>query len=98
LNIFYGASISTMLPVQGFFGGKLTIIRPLYMADEDLVRRYASTMGWPEINLGCPTAGSSKREKIKGMLNHLYRSNSKIKGNIFHALQNVKTEYLLNGR
>jgi len=95
LNIFYGASISTMKPVQEFFEGKLSIIRPLFMIDADLIRRYAAMMDWPDIQLGCPTAGSSKREEIKTMLHHFYRSNRKIKGNIFHALHNVKVEYLL---
>jgi tRNA 2-thiocytidine biosynthesis protein TtcA len=95
LNVFYGASISTMVPVQGLFGGKLTVIRPFYLVDEDLIRRYAQLMDWPEISLDCPTAGSSKREEIKNMLKHFYRSNRKIKGNIFHALQNVNAEYLL---
>ena len=38
LNVFYGASISTMLPVQEFFGGELTAIRPLYLIDEDLIQ------------------------------------------------------------
>ena len=95
LNVFYGASISTMVPVQDFFGGRLTAIRPFYMVDEDLIRRYAQLMDWPEISLDCPTAGSSKREEVKNMLKHFYRSNRKIKGNIFHALQNVNAEYLL---
>ena len=95
LNVFFGASISTMLPVQELFQGKLTIIRPLYLVDEDLLRRYAQSLDWPEINLGCPTAGSSKREEIKNMLKRFYRSNKKIKGIIFHALQNVDPEYLL---
>ncbi len=95
LNIFYGASVSTMLPVQDFFQGKLTVIRPLYMLEEDRIRKYAQSMPWPEINMGCPTAGASKREDIKRMLKEFYRTNKKIKGNIFHALQNVKMEYLL---
>ena len=95
LNIFYGATISTMLPVQELFGGKLTVIRPLYLVEEDLIRRYADEMECPRIELGCPSAGASKREEIKAMLNGFYRNNRKIKGNIFHALQNVKTEYLL---
>ena len=94
INVFYGASVSTMLPVQKFFDGKLTAIRPLYLVDEDLISRYARVMEWPEIQLGCPTAGHSKREDIKRMLHQFYRSNKKIKGNIFHALQNVKPEYL----
>ena len=95
LNVFYGASISTMVPVQRFFDGRLSIIRPFYTVEKDLIWRYANSMGWPEIDLGCPTAGSSKREDVKQMLNQFYRSNRKIKGNIFHALQNVKPEYLL---
>jgi len=95
LNVFYGASISTMVPVQGLFGGKLTVIRPFYLVDEDLIHRYAQLMDWPEISLDCPTAGSSKREEVKNMLKLFYRSNRKIKGNIFHALQNVNAEYLL---
>jgi tRNA 2-thiocytidine biosynthesis protein TtcA len=95
MNVFYGASVSTMMPVQEFFEGKLHVIRPLFMVDSDLIRRYATLMGWEAIDLGCPTAGSSKREEIKNMLNQFYRSNRKIKGNIFHALQNVRPEYLL---
>ena len=35
------------------------------------------------------------REEVKKMLKGFYRSNRKIKGNIFHALQNVNSEYLL---
>ena len=96
LNVFYGASISTMLPVQEFFKGDLTVIRPLYLVDESTIRRYAQTMEWPDIELGCPTAGSSKREEIKEMLTRFYRSNKKIKGNIFHALKNVNPDYLLS--
>lgn len=95
LNVFYGASISTMQPVQPLFGGELTVIRPLYLADEGLIIRYAASMALPKIDLGCPTAGSSKRQDIKNMLDGMYRSNRKIKGNIFHALHNVNMEYLL---
>lgn len=94
INVFYGASVSTMLPVQSLFGGKVKIVRPLYLVDEDRLRRYAKAMGWPAIDLGCPTAGSSKRQAVKGLMNHLYKTNRKIRGNIFHALQNVKPEYL----
>ena len=95
LNVFYGASISTMLPVQELFKGKLTLIRPLYLIEQDLIQRYVKSMGWNTIKLGCPTSGSSKREEIRSMLKGFYRSNRKIRGNIFHAMQNVNTEYLL---
>jgi len=98
LNVCYSAAISTMLPVQDFFGGEITVIRPLYLIEEDLIRRYARGMGWSQIDLGCPTSGASKREEIRQMLHALYRSNRKVKGNIFHALQNVNLDYLPNGQ
>lgn len=94
LNILYGASVSTMLPVQELFNGKLVVIRPLYLLDERIIRKYTELMGWPVIDLGCPTSVSSKRVAVKQMLNSLYRGNRKIKGNIFHALQNVEPDYL----
>lgn len=94
LNILYSGSISTMLPVQDFFEGRFKIIRPLYMVDEELINKFFQSMKWPHIDIGCPLSDSSKRRKIKELLNQLYRQNKKIKGNIFHAIHNVKLEYL----
>lgn len=94
LNIFFGGSISTMMPLQDFFKGAVTVIRPFFMLDEQLIARYAKEMNFPVIKMGCPTEGVSKREDIKKMLLGFYRTNRKIKGNIFHAIRNVKPEYL----
>lgn len=94
LNLFYGGSISTMLPVQSFFNGAVTAIRPLYQVGEELLSRFARDMGWQGIDLGCPTSGNSKRQEIKEILSRLYRENPKVRGNIFHALKNVRSDYL----
>jgi tRNA 2-thiocytidine biosynthesis protein TtcA len=94
LNILYGGSISTMLPVQELFKGKVRIIRPFYLMDEGLIKRYSGQMGWPLIDMGCPTSGNSKREEIKKLLEGLYHKNEKIKGNICHAMRNVRQDYL----
>jgi tRNA 2-thiocytidine biosynthesis protein TtcA len=64
------------------------------MIPERMIQKYARLMGWSKIDMGCPTAGVSKREDIKQMLKGLYRTNKKIEGNIFHAIRNVKPEYL----
>ncbi|MGD8257736.1 MAG: ATP-binding protein [Desulfobacterales bacterium] len=95
LNICYAGEISTMLPAQKMFQGRFTLIRPLAFANEDLIRRYASERHLPVFENPCPTAKTSKRREIKMLLNQLYRSNRKIKGNIFRAMSHVKPEYLL---
>ncbi len=95
LNICYAGEIRTMVPCQPFFKGKLTVIRPLAYADEDALRRFAVEMRWPIKENPCPTAGKTKRAEIKTLLQQLYDSNKKIKGNIFRSMRHVKMDYLL---
>ncbi|MFP4444713.1 MAG: ATP-binding protein [Desulfosudaceae bacterium] len=95
LNMCYAGEISTMLPVMPMFGGLVTIIRPLTLVDENQTRLFAEENDFPAFDNPCPTTGSSQRRKIKIMLQELYRHNKKIKGNIFRAMGNVKTDYLL---
>jgi len=95
LNIFYAGEISTMVPSQTFFQGIFTVIRPLAFADESLINMFARDQELPEFINPCPSAKNSKRQQIKALLNDLYRSNKKIKGNIFRSLSHVRTDYLL---
>lgn len=95
MNMCYAGEISTMKPSQSFFEERFTVIRPLAYADEDSITRFARSMGFPEFVNSCPTAGVSKRQEVKTMLKKLYRSNRKIRGNIFRSMSHVRTDYLL---
>lgn len=94
LNMCYGGQISTMLPCQPLFNGRLTLIRPLAFLDEAQITRFAQARGFPIFENPCPTAGTSRRTQIKMMLDCLYRTNRKIKGNIFRSMSHVNPEYL----
>lgn len=95
LNMCYAGEISTMVPYQPLFKGKAIVIRPLAFTDEALIRRFGREQAFPEFINPCPSAGTSKRQEIKGILKQLYRGNEKIKGNIFRALSHPKLDYLL---
>ncbi len=95
LNICYGGEISTMVPLQSLFKGLITIIRPLAFADEEIIQSFVKEMDFPVFMNPCPSADHSKRNEIKKWLDQLYRTNKKIKGNIFRAMSNVKSDYLL---
>jgi tRNA 2-thiocytidine biosynthesis protein TtcA len=97
LNTFYSGEISTMVPHQILFGGKLAIIRPLALVEEAKVRSYASLRALPELKDGCPTRGTTRRGQIKYLLGELDKVDRRIKKNIFAALGNVRGEYLLHG-
>ncbi len=95
LNIFYSAEISTMLPVQPLFNGKITLIRPLALLEERKIERFAKEMGLPYFPCGCPASGRSKRKKVKELIRALEKENRRVKGNIFRALSNIKLDYML---
>ncbi|MFH1135898.1 MAG: ATP-binding protein [Pseudomonadota bacterium] len=96
LNIFFGGQISSMTPVQDFFGGALTVIRPLCLTPEEKIRRYARNLGLPVVENGCPSDNNSQRRIIKSIIDGLAKSNEKVRGNIFRALQNCRPDYLLD--
>lgn len=95
LNMCYAGEISTMVPSQTFFQNKFTLIRPLAFVEERVIRRFAEESGFPDFINPCPTSRVSKRREINLLLKQLYRSNRKVKGNIFRAMRRVKTDYLL---
>jgi len=96
INMFYGREISTMMPKQSIFDGKLHIIRPLAYLKEELVKKYSRERQFPAAKNDCPTSLSSKRVYIKNLLNELERDNKAIRENIYKAMSHVKPDYLLS--
>jgi tRNA 2-thiocytidine biosynthesis protein TtcA len=96
LNIFYSAEISTMLPLQSLFKGKVTLIRPLALLEEKKIERFAREMGLPFGPSGCPNSGKTKRKVVKDLIETLSKKDRRVKGNIFRALSNIKSDYTLS--
>lgn len=94
INLFYGREISTMMPDQAVFQGKLHIIRPFAYISEELIKKYGRERGFPVIENACPTSKTSKRLYIKNLLNTLEKDNNDIRENIYKALRHVKIDYL----
>ncbi|MBN1546216.1 MAG: tRNA 2-thiocytidine(32) synthetase TtcA [Syntrophaceae bacterium] len=94
INLFYGREISTMMPVQSIFGGKMHIIRPLSFIREGLIKKYAAERGLPVYKNPCPSSNDSKRANVKNLLNEMEKDNRKVRDNILRAMTHVKTDYL----
>jgi tRNA 2-thiocytidine biosynthesis protein TtcA len=94
INLFYGREISTMLPDQTIFGGKLHIIRPLAYIREELVKKYGRERGFSAVDNSCPTSRTSRRRYIKELLTDMERDNPRVRDNIWKSLGHVKTDYL----
>ena len=95
LNMCYSGEMAAMLPKQPFFDGRLIVIRPLALLEQKQIKKFGLKMGFPEIVNPCPSSRRSSRREIKTLLEGLYAANRKIKGNIFRAMSNVRSDYLL---
>lgn len=95
LNLLYGGNISTMVPKQILFDGRLTIIRPLCFLEKKDIEAIGSLINMKAVQNPCPLAADSRREKVRVLLETLCKDEKAIKSNIFAALGNVKQDYLL---
>lgn len=95
MNMFYHGELSTILPVQEMFKGKLHIIRPLILVEKTLISRFVEKKNWKIIKNPCPFAKETKRKFVEEFLEtRVYSLGPKIKRNIATAIFNPKFEYL----
>jgi tRNA 2-thiocytidine biosynthesis protein TtcA len=98
INTLYSGNISTMLPCQELFAGRLSLIRILSYLDKKEVLAIAEMAGIEPITECCPLAGTTRRTIVRELLTAVYDRIPGAKGSLFAALGNVRNEYLLAGR
>ena len=94
INICYGAQVAGMVPRQEFFDGELTVIRPLALVPAQSILRVCRNLGLPILQSNCPSAALNRRMEVRRMLEGIFRQNSKVRGNIYHAMSNINLDYL----
>ncbi len=94
MNLFFRGEFSTMMPVQSFFGGKLSIIRPLCEVEERDVERLARHYPLPVIPGNCPRKDLNRRILMKDILRQLRRESRQVKENIYRSAWNINADYL----
>jgi len=96
LNLLYGGNLSTMVPKQEFFGGKLTLIRPLAFLTKTDIRSLGDDFNLSPVANPCPLSNQSKRQEIRQLLEKsIYSLDPSTRATIFTALANVRPDYLL---
>lgn len=99
LNLFYSGKLAAMPPKLRSDDGRNVVIRPLLLAAEEEIEKYAIEQGFPIIP--CNLCGSQEnlhRARMKSLVNRLHAENPKVKGNIIAALANLQPTHLLDGR
>ncbi|RKY33457.1 MAG: hypothetical protein DRP68_02285 [Candidatus Omnitrophota bacterium] len=95
MNLLFFGEVSAMKPKIELFEGRLTIIRPLcYIEKKDLIN-FANRLNLDYTNYRCSYGKDSRRELIKAIIKKTEESCPYVKKNIFNALKNIKTDYLI---
>jgi len=95
LNLCYAGNISTMVPRQDLFRGKLAIIRPLAYLSKNEIEELGSRLGLQPVRSFCPLSEHTKRRDIRIFLEKMYQEFPGSRRHIFAALANVRMDYLL---
>ena len=96
MNMFCNGEISTMNPNQEMFKGKISIIRPMCLVEEDMIKTYAKESELPDQLCKCPFGKDSKRKYMKNLLKELEENipGYNVKSNIYNSLARIKKDYV----
>ena len=99
LNVLYAGNFKTMLPklqADNFEG--IELIRPLYLVEEEHIKRFIRYTGlWP-LNCACMVAAKktgNKRYEIKDLIKSLGENFKDVEKSIFKAAENVNIDSVL---
>ena len=95
MNLFFQGEISSMVPKQELFKGKITLIRPLAYVEEHLIKRFAKETKLGHDTCVCPHSITSSRNLVGKIIRNLEKTCPDVKKNIFRSLKRVKKDYLL---
>ncbi|GIX40594.1 MAG: tRNA 2-thiocytidine biosynthesis protein TtcA [Leptospiraceae bacterium] len=92
LNLFFAGKLSTMKPVYLAKKTNIRIIRPLYAVAEDWIQSFVQLKQWNVLpcNL-CNNITNSQRKRIKMMLENFSKDYPHIKSSLYRAIE----KYLL---
>ena len=86
LNLYEGGSVRGMAMKESFFGGALSVIRPLMRVEKSVIARAVNQWELPLWDNPCPSAFDSRRKEVMDDFWALAKRNKRLKQNVFNAL------------
>ncbi|AMK11625.1 tRNA lysidine(34) synthetase [Pseudodesulfovibrio indicus] len=86
MNVVQNGRADGLSANEPFFGGNLNVIRPTMLLDKKTVIKAAQQWELPVWENVCPSNGFTKRDEIHEWLRSMWRTDKRIKNNIFNAI------------
>jgi tRNA 2-thiocytidine biosynthesis protein TtcA len=90
LNLFYSGRLESMEARVEFFGGRITVIRPLFYVPKEELARFAQASGFPSPPPHCPNSLTSRRARVQAILQDLESDHRGARSNLLRALRRAK--------
>lgn len=95
INAFYSGNVSTMVPRQDLFEGRLSLIRILAYLDKSEILSIGRLLDLEPVDSYCPIGEDSRRETVRSLLVQICKQIPDARNSIFSALGNVRDGYML---
>ena len=95
INALYSGNVSTMVPRQDLFQGKLSLIRILAYLEKKDVIEIGKLIKVEPVASYCPIGEDSRRETVRALLEQICEQVPDARNSIFSALGNVRDGYML---
>jgi tRNA(Ile)-lysidine synthase TilS/MesJ len=87
MNLFAEGRLGCFAPKAYLSRRDLTLIRPLVLTPENLIRQTARRLDFPVLKSPCPEDGHTAREDMKNFLSERERADKGFKERIFNAMK-----------
>jgi len=92
LNLVQGGRVDALSSRESFFGGKLTLVRPLLFVEKKFIRKAAKDWSLPVFDNPCPAALTSRRAELSGRMRLLSGGDKRLDANIVSALRRFQLD------
>jgi tRNA 2-thiocytidine biosynthesis protein TtcA len=87
LNLFRNGRVEGLSAKEPFFGGELTVIRPLLLLEKPVIRKAAKQWDLPVWDNPCPSAKTSQRVRTEAWVQGVVGKNAAMHGSVYGALR-----------
>lgn len=94
MNMLYHGSVSSLPYKLRMFEGRIHLIRPLLDMWEKDLKHYSELRNYRAVEKLCPFEDNTKRSYTADLLNKIEKDYAGSKRNMFHAMDNIYSEYL----
>lgn len=94
MNMSFEGAISTMTPILRLQHYPISIIRPLCLVHESMIRELAEDLGFEKQKTPCPYEEVTERARIADIFHQLETINPETRYNMWHSMMNIRAEQL----